>query len=78
MKLDHSLTPNTKISSNWIKDLNRRPDTVKLKEGNIGRTFSDINHSSIFFDCSPRKMEIKAKINGTYLNSRTFAQQRKQ
>ena len=40
-----------------------RLDTVKLLEENIGRTFSDINHSSIFFDCSPRKMEIKAKIN---------------
>ena len=62
MKLDHSPTPHTKISSKWIKDLNVRPDTIKLLEENIGRTHSDINHSNIFFDTSPRIMEIK-KIN---------------
>ena len=62
MKLDHSLTPNTKISSNWIKDLNRRPDIIKLKEENIVRTLSDINHRNIF-SLSTRIMEIKTKVN---------------
>ena len=57
--LEHSLTPHTKINSQWIKDLNVRPDTIKLLEENIGRTLSDINHSNIFFDPPPRVMKIK-------------------
>ena len=63
MKLEHSLTPYTKINSKWIKDLNGRPATVKLSEENIGRTLHDINHNKILFDPTPREMEIKTKIN---------------
>ena len=61
MKLEHSLTPYTKINSKWIKDLNVRPDTIKLLQDNIGRTLHDINHSKILFDPPPREMEIKTK-----------------
>ena len=63
MKLEHSLTPYTKINSKWIKDVNVRSDTIKLFKENIGRTLFDINHSRILFDPPPREMEIKTKIN---------------
>ena len=63
MKLDHFLTPYTKIKSKWIKDLNIRPETVKLLEENIGKTLSDINHNRIFHDPPSRILEIKAKLN---------------
>ena len=63
MKLEHCLTPYTKINSKWIKDLNVRPDTIKLLEENIGRTLCDINCSKIFFDTSLRVMKITAKIH---------------
>ena len=62
MKLEHSLTPYTKINPKWFKDLSVRPDTIKLLEENIGRTLFDINHSKIFFDPPPRVMEIKPKV----------------
>ena len=62
MKLEHSLSPDTKINLKWIKDLNARLDTIKLIEANIGRTLSDINDSKIFFNPPPRVMKIKTKI----------------
>ena len=63
MKVEHFLKPYTKINSKWIKDLNVRPETIKLLEENIGKTLSDINHSMILYDPPPRILEIKAKIN---------------
>ena len=61
MKLEHFLTPYTKINSKWIKDLNARPETIKLL--NIGRTLDDINQSKILYDPPARVMEIKTKVN---------------
>ena len=63
MKLEHFLIPYTKINSKWIKDINVRPETIKLLEQNISKTLSDINHSRILYDPPPRILEIKAKIN---------------
>ena len=63
MQLEHSLSPYTKIHSKWFKDVNARPDTIKLLEENIGRTLYDINHSKILFDPAPGEMQIKTKIN---------------
>ena len=63
MKLEYFLTPFTKINSKWIKDLNVRPETIKLLEENIGKTLSDINHGRILYDPLPRLLEIKTKIN---------------
>ena len=63
MKLEHFLTPYTKIDSKWIKVLNVRPETIKLLEKNIGKTRSNINHSRMLYDSPPRILEIKAKIN---------------
>ena len=63
MKLEHSLTPYTKINSKWIKKLIVTPDTIKLLDENMGRTLYDINHNKIFCDPPPREMEIKTKIN---------------
>ena len=63
MKLEHFLTPYTKINSKCIKDLNLRPEIIKPLEENIGKTLSDINHSKILYDPPPGVMEIKTKIN---------------
>ena len=63
MKIEHSLTPYTKINSKWIRDLNVRLDTIKLLEENLRKTLFDVNHSKILFDPPPREMEIKTKIN---------------
>ena len=60
MKLEHFLT---KINSKWIKDLNVRPETIKLLEENIGKTLLDINHSRILYDAHPRILEMKAVMN---------------
>ena len=63
MKQEHFLTPYIKINSKWIKDLNVRPETIKLLEEIIGKTVSDINHNRILYDPPPTVMDIKAKIN---------------
>ena len=78
MKLEHFLTPYTKTNSKWIKDLNVRPEAIKLLEENIGKTLSDIHHSRILYDPPPRILEIKAKINKwDLINLKSFSQQRK-
>ena len=63
MKLEHTLTLYTKINSQWPEDLNKRPDTIKLLEENTGKTFSDLNHTSVFLGWSPQAIETEAKIN---------------
>ena len=63
MKLEHFLTPYTKINSKWIKDLSVRPETIKLVEENISRTLSNTNNSKILYDPPPRVMEMNKKIN---------------
>ena len=64
MKLEHFLTPYTKINSKWIKDLNIRPETIKILEENISKMLSDIHHNRILYDPPLRILEMKAKING--------------
>ena len=78
MKLEHLLTPYTKVSSKWIKDLNVRPETIKLLEENIDKILFDINHSKILYNPSPRVMKITTKTNKWDLsNFKVFAQERK-
>ena len=63
MKLDHQLTPYTKLNSRWVKDLNISCDTIKVLEENIGRKISDIPLSNVFTDTSPKARDIKERIN---------------
>ena len=63
MKLEHTITPHTKINSKWLKDLNISHDTIKLLDENISKTFSYINHTNVFLGQSPKATEIKTKIN---------------
>ena len=63
MKLEHFAIAYTNINSKWIKDLNVRPEGIKLLEENIGRTLNDINQSKILYDPPSRVMEIKTKVN---------------
>ena len=63
MKLEHFLTPYTKINSKWVKDLNVRPEIIKFLEENRGRTLYDLRQGKILYDPPPRVMEIKTKVN---------------
>ena len=63
MKLEHFLTPFTKVNSKWIRDLNVRPETIQLLEDNLSRTLDNINQSKILYDPPPRAMQIKTKVN---------------
>ena len=63
MKLEHTLTPCTKISSKWLQELEIRHDTIKLLEQSMGKTFSDINHTNVFLGQFPKAIEIKTKRN---------------
>ena len=74
IKLEQFLTPYTKINSKWIKDLNLRPEPIKLLEESIGRTLCGINHTNIFFDPSLRITKINT---WDLLKLKAFTQQRK-
>ena len=78
VKVEHFLIPHTKINSKRIKDLNLRPEAIKLMEKEISRTLLDINHSNIIFLCLLRQKKKRKKIkNRTYVNLKAFSQQRK-
>ena len=77
MKLDYLLTPNTRINSKWIRDLNVRPETIKILEENTGSKILDIAHSNVFSDMSPQARETKEKNKWGYVKLKSLAQQRK-
>ena len=76
-KLEHFLTPYTKINSKWIKDLNMRPETIKLLEENIGETLSDINHSRIIYDPPSQNIGNKSKNKWDLIKIKSFCTTRK-
>ena len=77
MKLEHFLTPYTKTNSKWIKDLNMRPETIKLLEENIGETLSDINHSRIIYDPPSQNIGNKSKNKWDLIKIKSFCTTRK-
>ena len=77
MKLDHSLAPDTKINSKWMKDLNVRQESIKILEENTGNTLFELSHSNFLQDTSTKAKETKAKMNyWDFIKIRSFAQQR--
>ena len=78
IKLDYFITPYTEIKLKWIKDLNVRPETIKILEENISSTLFHISLSNIFLDVSPQTKETKAKINKwDYIRLKTFCTAKK-
>ncbi|CAD7672351.1 unnamed protein product [Nyctereutes procyonoides] len=72
MKLDHSLSPYTKINSKWMKDLNVRQDSIKILEENTGNTLFELSHSNFLQDTSTKAKETKAKMNSAKWQSVTL------